>query len=104
VAHFVVDATYGVAYYLIIKGKGGRKMEARTGKTQQRLLDLLGITRIETYAAAQEALGLAGFKGDAIPFGENWRTVAKMTDAELLNRAKIDCTRGAKADGTDFIQ
>lgn len=54
------------------------------GKTQQRVLDLVGLSCDGTYDHAARTLEAAGLPRDGIPSGQTWRTVAKLADTELV--------------------
>ena len=47
-------------------------------------MKIAGLTRVDTYEAAAFALKTARYRRDGIPQGHNWRTAAKLSDADLL--------------------
>lgn len=62
-------------------------MTTPISKTQERLLAILNLTAAD-YDSAAATLTAAGFRRDAIPFGENWRTAKKLSDADLVDRCR----------------
>jgi hypothetical protein len=73
-----------------LQGKGPwTPGEMEPTKAQLRLLDLLGLdTSKERYWHAKKFLKEAGFMGNGIPRGLSWQAAAKLSDDELLKRAK----------------
>jgi len=69
-------------------------------KTQERVTGLLGIETDGTYSHAARLLQAAGLPGDGVPDGHTWRTVKKLSDADLLALLRPDPERALMA-GSD---
>ena len=65
-------------------------METPSSKSQNRAIKILGLTVTDSYQVAAETLGNAGYRKDGIPQGHNWRTAAKLSDADLIAGITID--------------
>ena len=65
--------------------------ETPISKSQIRALNILSLPLPTGYQAAGEALEAAGYRSDAIPVGSNWRTAAKLNDADLLEIGRASC-------------
>lgn len=59
------------------------------GKSQVRLLILLGLTIPERWEWAAEMLQTAGFVSSGNPYQKDWRHVQYMGDGEFMEAAKI---------------
>ena len=57
--------------------------ETPISATQQRVVSLLALETDGTYAHAAQVLAAAGLPSDGVPSGHTWRTVKKLSDAEL---------------------
>ena len=57
---------------------------APVSKTQKRAMKLAGLVKCDDYATAAKSLESARLPGDGIPAGQTWRTIAKLSDSELL--------------------
>lgn len=53
-------------------------------------MKLAGLAIVNSYGVAANALETAGYRKDGIPQGHNWRTAAKLSDADLIARITID--------------
>jgi len=53
-------------------------------KSQKRAMALLNLPAVASYTEAAKALGAVIVEYDGIPFGQTWRTAAKLADASLL--------------------
>lgn len=58
--------------------------ETPSSKSQQRIMDLLGIEHDGTYSHAARILEAQNLPTDGLPLGETWRTAGKLSDADLL--------------------
>ena len=58
-------------------------MDTPVSKSQKRALDLLSLPATDSYQAAARSLETIA-RPDGIPQGHNWRTAAKLSDAELI--------------------
>jgi hypothetical protein len=65
-------------------------MKTPISKSQTRAMKLAGLATVESYEASATALETAGYRKDGIPQGHNWRTAAKLTDADLIAGIRID--------------
>ena len=65
-------------------------METPISKSQTRAMKLAGLATVDSYEVAATALETAGYRKDGIPQGHNWRTAAKLTDADLIAGITID--------------
>ena len=53
-------------------------------KSQKRAMGLLALASVDGYKEAGEALEAVDCYYDGIPAGHNWRSAAKLSDANLL--------------------
>jgi hypothetical protein len=65
-------------------------MEMPISKSQTRAMKLAGLVTVGSYQVAATALETAGYRKDGIPQGHNWRTAAKLNDADLIAGITID--------------
>lgn len=64
-------------------------MTTSTSKTQARVLKLIGRNVPENYEDAARLLEDARLPSDGMPRGATWRSVAKMSDDELVAALRI---------------
>ena len=74
---------YGVISYY-------KSMKTPISKSQMRAMKLAMLGTVDDYQVAATALETAGYRKDGIPQGHNWRTAAKLTDADLIAGITID--------------
>lgn len=77
-----LDKRGAISYY--------KSMKTPISKSQTRAMKLAGLGTVDSYEAAKSALETAGYRKDGIPQGHNWRTAAKLSDAELMSGITID--------------
>jgi hypothetical protein len=65
-------------------------MNAPASKSQTRLLKLINATVSDDYATNAITLEKAGFIASGIPAEHTWRSVAKLSDSDLLAAAQND--------------
>ena len=77
-----LDKRGAISYY--------KSMKTPISKSQTRAMKLAGLGTVDDYQVAATALETAGYRKDGIPQGHNWRTAAKLTDADLIAGITID--------------
>lgn len=76
-------------------------MDTPISKSQKRALELLGLPSANSYQAAARSLETIA-RPDGIPQGHNWRTAAKLSDAELIAGIKIDWEELAESGKVEY--
>ena len=71
-------------------------------KSQTRALKLAGLAMVDGYGVAANSLETAGYRTDGIPQGHNWRTAAKLTDADLIAGITIDFDELAESGQIEY--
>lgn len=64
-------------------------MKTSASKTQIRVLNLLSLRVSDDYDENAKTLENISLPRDAMPRGETWRSVAKLSDAELLAKLSV---------------
>ena len=77
-------------------------METPISKSQTRAMKLAGLAMVDGYGVAANSLETAGYRADGIPQGHNWRTAAKLTDADLIAGITIDFDELAESGQIEY--